>query len=254
MAKRTRVAQAPITPPSLAPKQALQLLQQQVDKGRSLLANRPITSAAERGWETVTQDILTRAFGSESPHIGTVMSIGRYRFAFGGGSEPEWEAGRAQDMQERLQVINDLMQLLQSEAGITCPSHNGEPFRLDQVLSRKDLVALVREDFDAGKYEAAVFSAFRLLEEAVRAKAKQPPSSIGVALMSAAFSPKGGTLKHPDAKVDAEADALHQLMRGAIGWYKNPSSHRTVSYSDPQHAVQVLAFANLLLDLLDTSA
>jgi uncharacterized protein (TIGR02391 family) len=253
MMKKTRQTESPIVPPSITPKQALVLLQQQIDKGNALIANRPITSAAERGWATVTKDILTRAFGSQSPHIEAVMGIGRYRNPFGGGNETEWEAGRAEDMQERLQVINDLLQLLQSEAGIACPSHGGEPFRLDQVLTRSDLLALVREDFQAGKYETAVFNAFRSLEEAVRAKAKQPASIIGMALMSAAFSPKGGVLKHPGAKVDAEADSLHQLMRGGIGWYKNPSSHRTVNYSDPQHAVQVLAFANLLLNLLDAS-
>lgn len=241
----------PPTAPSLAPQQAIRLLQQQVDKGRAILASGPITSAAARGWETVTQDILTKAFGSNSPHIETVMSIGRYRFAFGGGNETEWEAGRVENMQERLPIIIDLIQLLQSEAGISCPSHNGEPFRLDQILSRHDLLALVRADFESGQYEKSVFAAFRHLEESVRAKTGQPASAIGVGLMSAAFSPKTGALKHPDAKVDSEADALHQLMRGAIGWYKNPSSHRTVSYCDPQHAAQVLGFANLLLDLLD---
>lgn len=251
MAKRTRPAEEPNSPPSLAPKQAIHLLRLQIDKGNRLLANRPITSAAEQGWETVTRDILTKAFGSRSPHIQTVMSIG-YRFGLGGGSEPEWEEDRAKDMGERLHVINDLIELLQSEAGISCPSHNGDPFSLDQILSHRDLLALVREDFDAGKYEAAIFSAFRFLEESVRARAKQPPSAIGVTLMSAAFSPKG-VLKHPEAKVDAEAEALHHLMRGAIGWYKNPSSHRAVRYSDPQHASQVLALANLLLDLLGQS-
>jgi hypothetical protein len=204
MAKKSRVAPPPITPPTLTPKQALELLRQQVDKGRVLLANRPITSAAGLGWETVTRDVLARAFGSQSPHIDTVMSIGQYRFAFGGGSEPEWEAGRAEDMQQRLQILGDLIQLLQAEAGLSCPTHNGEPFRLDQILSRKDLLTLVQEDFEAGKYESAIFKSFRHLEESVRAKAKQSASVIGVALMSAAFSPKGGSLKHPAAKVDAE--------------------------------------------------
>jgi uncharacterized protein (TIGR02391 family) len=122
---------------------------------------------------------------------------------------------------------------------------------IDQLLSREDLRSRVRDDYLAGDYETAIFKAFRHLEESVRAKAKQPPSAVGVNLMTAAFKPSGGALKHPEALVDAEAEALHQLMRGAIGWFKNPSSHRTVGYDDAHQAAHVLASANLLLDLLD---
>jgi uncharacterized protein (TIGR02391 family) len=122
---------------------------------------------------------------------------------------------------------------------------------IDQQLSRDDLRAKVRDDFLSGDYETAVFKAFRFLEESVRAKAGEPASSIGLALMSAAFSPSSGKLKHPGAALPQEQDGLHQMMRGAIAWFKNPSSHRTVPRDDAQQASHVLAFANLLLDLLD---
>jgi uncharacterized protein (TIGR02391 family) len=74
-------------------------------------------------------------------------------------------------------------------------------------------------------------------------------SSLGVALMTAAFG-NAGKLTHPGAAVASEKDALHHLMRGAIGWFKNPISHRTLIRDDPQHVAHILAFANLLLDLL----
>lgn len=122
---------------------------------------------------------------------------------------------------------------------------------IDQLLSRDDLRWLVRDDFNSADYETAVFKAFRHLEEAVRAKAKEQASSLGVSLMSAAFSPNSGKLKHPGAAVPQEQDGLHQLMRGAIAWFKNPSSHGTVPRDDAQKAAHVLAFANMLLDLLD---
>ncbi len=122
---------------------------------------------------------------------------------------------------------------------------------IDQLLLRDDLRSKVRDDFISGDYETAVFKAFRFLQESVRAKAAEPASSLGITLMSAAFSPNNGKLKHPGAAVPQEQDGLHQLMRGAIGWFKNPSSHRTVPREDDQQAAQVLAFANLLLDLLD---
>src|SRR5262245_59012681 len=99
---------------------------------------------------------------------------------------------------------------------------------IGQILSRDDLLALVRDDFNASEYETALFKAFRHLEESVRTKAGQPAAAIGVNLMTAAFKPNGGILKHPGAQVDSESEALHHLMRGAIGWFKNPSSHRTI--------------------------
>jgi uncharacterized protein (TIGR02391 family) len=105
---------------------------------------------------------------------------------------------------------------------------------IDQLLSRDDLRGIVRDDFNSADYEAAVFKAFHYIEEYVRTKAKEPASSLGVALMSAAFSPVTGKLKHPGAAAPKEQDGLHQLMRGAIAWFMNPSSHRTVPRDDSQ--------------------
>lgn len=122
---------------------------------------------------------------------------------------------------------------------------------IDQLISRDDLRSLVRDDYNSGDYETAIFKAFRHLEESVRKKAGQPASAIGMALMSTVFKVSGGILKHPEAAVDSEGEAIHLLMRGAIGWFKNPSSHRTVGYDDSHQASHVLGFANLLLDLLD---
>jgi uncharacterized protein (TIGR02391 family) len=122
---------------------------------------------------------------------------------------------------------------------------------IDQLLSQDDLRSRVRDDFLSGDYETAVFKAFRFLEESVRAKADKPASSLGVSLMSAAFSSSSGKLKHPGASVPQEQDGLHQMMRCRIGWFKNPVSHRTVPRDDAQQVAHVLAFAKLLQDLLD---
>jgi len=122
---------------------------------------------------------------------------------------------------------------------------------IDQLLKRHKLRDKVHDDYVSGDYESAIFKAFKLLEETVRAKAEQPPEMIGAELMSKAFRPSGGILKHPNAKTPAEEEALHLLMRGAIMWFKNPSSHRTVGFNDPEQAAHVLCFANLLLDLVD---
>lgn len=122
---------------------------------------------------------------------------------------------------------------------------------IDQLLTHGDLRQRVRDDYLGGDYDTSIFKAFRLLEETVRAKAGLPPEAIGADLMTRAFRPNGGILRQPNARTGGEIEALHQLMRGAIMWFKNPSSHRTVGYNDPVEAAHVLGFANLLLEMVD---
>jgi uncharacterized protein (TIGR02391 family) len=68
--------------------------------------------------------------------------------------------------------------------------------------------------------------------------------------MNKAFNPKSGKLVVPTCAVAAEQEGVQSLFRGAISFFKNPSSHRTVDYNDRHIAVQVIAFAELLLDIL----
>ena len=104
------------TEPSVAPDQAAQMLRAYVVKGQNLLGSRPITSANQQAWETVCHDLLIRAFGSASPNIERVMGVGCYDFAFGSGDETAWEQGRAENMETRLEILNGLIELLESQA------------------------------------------------------------------------------------------------------------------------------------------
>lgn len=122
---------------------------------------------------------------------------------------------------------------------------------IDQFLSRGDLLRKVREHYLSGDYETAVFEAFKLLEETVRTKANQSPQVIGDNLMKQVFNPSSGILQHPEARTEGEKEGLFYLMRGAIRWFKNPVSHRTVGYNSDKEAAYVLAFANLLLNMVD---
>lgn len=118
MAKKARNPRPSATPPVLTAEKALALLRRQVEQGQQLLAKRPITSAADQAWETATRDVLTRAYGSMSPNVESVMDVGRYRNPFGDGSEKEWEEGRAEDMQGRLAIMAELIGLLEHEIGL----------------------------------------------------------------------------------------------------------------------------------------
>ena len=109
-------------------------------------------------------------------------------------------------------------------------------------------LAKAKRQFLQGDYEEAVFAAFRAVEEQVRGKAAMTAGDLGVKLMRQAFKP-GGPLS--DAQAEAgEQDALSSLFAGAIGVFKNPSSHRTVTYDDPAVAAEAVLLADLLLRLL----
>jgi uncharacterized protein (TIGR02391 family) len=107
----------------------------------------------------------------------------------------------------------------------------------------------VRSQYLLGEMEAAAFLALRAVEIRVRELAAKSDSDIGVKLMKAAFG-QDGALR--DADLDAgEQDAMMALYWGAIGVFKNPSSHRQVDFDDPTLASEVILLADLLLRLLD---
>ncbi len=142
--------------PSLPPERALQLLRGQRDKGKQILNNRPITSAVEQSWETVTRDVLSRAFGADSPNVSSVMDVGKFAFAFGGGDERQWEAQRAKDMDTRLQIIGGLIELIEAEVAVTSRARLTSDTRTDDTLPVKR-VFLVHGHDDALTQETARF-------------------------------------------------------------------------------------------------
>ncbi|MGW4162653.1 TIGR02391 family protein [Streptomyces sp. NPDC004788] len=118
-----------------------------------------------------------------------------------------------------------------------------------------DLEKTVRTNFDLGDYETACFAAMKAVEVAVRDASGLDNSLVGVALMRKAFQPHqngkpGGPLADAGAE-GGEQEAESALFAGAMGRYKNPSSHRTVDFDDPIEAAEIIQFADLLLRQVD---
>lgn len=101
-----------------------------------------------------------------------------------------------------------------------------------------------------GELAEAVFTSFRSVEEAVRNAGGYPAAEIGVTLMRKAFNPDSGPLTDMNQPA-AEREALMQLFAGAIGSYKNPHSHRTVTISDPREAQEMVLLASHLLRIVE---
>jgi uncharacterized protein (TIGR02391 family) len=120
--------------------------------------------------------------------------------------------------------------------------------RIDMEL-HPHIEAQVKAQFLLGQHELAAFAALREVEIRVRELAKAGHSSIGVDLMKQAFR-KGGPLRDSAAH-EGEEEATMALFWGAIGVFKNPSSHRQVTYDDVTMASEIVLLADLLLRLLD---
>src|SRR6266540_3484412 len=73
---------------------------------------------------------------------------------------------------------------------------------------------------------------------------------LGEPLMKQAFNKTTGPLRD-SGLVDGEREARMALFWGAIGVFKNPTSHRPVDYGDPTVAAEAVLLADLLLRMLD---
>lgn len=87
------------------------------------------------------------------------MGVGRYELAFGGGSETEWENARAENMKTRLEILDWVIDLLDSQANLTATGspNSAQPSSAPDRIGNK--VFLVH-----GHDEAAIHETARLLE------------------------------------------------------------------------------------------
>jgi uncharacterized protein (TIGR02391 family) len=117
---------------------------------------------------------------------------------------------------------------------------------LHPSIERESKAAFLR-----GEYETAIFNAFKEVEVAVRQAGAYSANDLGVALVNSAFQVKIGPLTDTTIP-ESEQQGLRSLFAGAIGYYKNPGSHRHFP-TNPVEVAETLFFASLLLRIVDRS-
>lgn len=129
-----------------------------------------------------------------------------------------------------------------------------EAYRKTNLLSTQQLHSVIAQKvqslFLRGDYDTAVFQAFKEVEIAVRKAGDYEETDIGVSLMRKAFHSDTGNLTDPNQQ-PGEKDSLTHLFAGAIGYCKNPPSHRNVEIT-AEEATEMIMFASYLLRLVDS--
>lgn len=117
-----------------------------------------------------------------------------------------------------------------------------------------ELVNKVFSLFLSGDYETAIFKAYKIVKVAVRDGCGEDFEALyGVDLMRKAFHPKNGPLTD-QSEPEPEKEALMHLFAGAVGRFKNPSSHKHIPIDNPQETIEILSFASHLLRIIDDRA
>jgi len=98
-------------------------------------------------------------------------------------------------------------------------------------------------------YHDVVTNAFPILEDRIREKIGVDPSYSGQKLIDHAFHPNTGKLIL--GKISSERQALHLLFKGAIGFLRNPPSHRLEEDESDIESFEIILMIDLLLRIVD---
>lgn len=98
-------------------------------------------------------------------------------------------------------------------------------------------------------YHDVVTNAFPILEDRIRAKVGVDPSYSGRKLIDYAFNPKTGKLTL--GKTESEREAFYFIFRGALGFLRNPPSHRLTEDESNIEAFEIICMVDLLLRIVD---
>jgi uncharacterized protein (TIGR02391 family) len=139
---------------------------------------------------------------------------------------------------------DDAMNMIENLKGRLIEAESRSMLIKDDQLRDRCQDLLVRP----GKLDTAVRDAAVVLEHRIRTLSGLPQHEVGVELVDKALNRKTGILVVKG--LDSERRAVHDLIRGTIGFIKNPLSHQIIADYDVTRARQVVGLIDVLLQLL----
>lgn len=124
---------------------------------------------------------------------------------------------------------------------------------LDPVLKERclDLFEQFREEGKQERLDTVLSEATKVLENRLHEACSAPAEITGVKLASYAFAGDHPRLKL--SEIPDEQAGAHFLFRGAFGFVRNPSHHRLGTKLAPDRVLQLVAFVDYLLSLIERS-
>jgi len=132
------------------------------------------------------------------------------------------------------------------------PKKQGVVELYDVVINSNELRSVTRKLFIDGHYARAVEEAYKCINNTV--KAKSGLSADGQDLMNQAFSIKNPVLKLNALKTDSQRDEQLGYMLslgGCMTGIRNPRAHEHQLWDSPNVALEMLAWANHLMRIID---
>ena len=136
-----------------------------ITKGEELLNSRPISETKYGSWSTGAFETIARTFGQYSDWLSTFNGQLRFSVSTGDpGEERYLEAERAEKIQQRIQVLKDIVEHIDLELSAT---HTASPDTFWNDLD-PDIIRVAKDAFEDGHFDKSVLSAFIELNDQVK--------------------------------------------------------------------------------------
>lgn len=144
--------------------------------------------------------------------------------------------------------------------GFSCDKGNDEKSSsdyFDELITNKALRKKTEKLFKDGHHARAVEEAYKLLDNIVKSKAGMSQSYLtGASLMQKTFTPNKPILKLNACGTQSEFDEQNgymQIFAGCMTGVRNPRAHESDWEDTQQRALQLIIFANHLIERVQLS-